>query len=458
MDTVHVTYTIIESREEMPEEALMPRAMALGATGHASDNEAPWFDEIVRLAGLDPEQLAFRVQETRPQAGQPAEVRFMAEEVHPVEQTITFIEMDVDESTSEVVARNWREFAVDKHFERTEAGRARTETFELPQGIRKVYLSFFGVVRSVFQNFEPRLCLIDPPQTPGEDPQDTPWDEVPEKTRNARIQHKPVALIVHGFASKSEMNFEALKKELLERGDYGAVIGYSYPSTRQAIAASGDQLFDTLAQQGILQPDSQIDVYAHSEGGLVVRSMFKTKGDKIGSKVRHIVMAATPHLGTPIAAWGNTVVDTANDVMECAAQLVSSALSGGKGLAAAILHMLLYAFLTDNAKDPGLENMIPQPDNAFLREINQTPLRPNGKVYITSGSMDLEASCWIMEKLYGLIFKKEPHDGVVPLASGLGLKDPDARHIHLDQPVGWHSSYYKESNWAKLIVDTVFSS
>ncbi|MCD1261782.1 hypothetical protein B5M42_023580 [Paenibacillus athensensis] len=446
-ETVQVTYTIDASGG-----AAAPRLMALGH-GQAAGGEAPWFRELALLAGLDPEQLAFRFQETRPQVNRPGLVRFMAEEVDPVEQSVTFVEMDVDERTSEVVASRWRELHAVEGFDATEEGRVRTESIGLPEGIRKVYLSF----RSVFHRFAPRLCLAEPADSRADRVRDTPWDEALPQMREAMLAGKPAAVIVHGFASKAEMNFQALKLELLERGDYGAVIGYSYPSTRQSITESGDQLFATLEQAGILQQVSQIDLYAHSEGGLVVRSMFKTRSEQLGGKVRHVVMAATPHLGTPIAAYGDAVVDQANTLAECAAHLVSSALSGGKETAAAMLHLLLYACSQSKAKDPGLEDMIPKPDNLFLREINQTPLRPAGKVFITSGYVDAAVEGLLMKKIYGLIFKSEPHDGVVPLASGLGLERSDAVHIPLDRAVGGHSAYYNDepSGWAKRIVEAV---
>jgi hypothetical protein len=92
---------------------------------------------------------------------------------------------------------------------------------------------------------------------------------------------------------KAQINFFSYKNKKLDQ-DY--IISDTYGSTK-------DFAIDLFKQLEHLAPSTQIDLIAHSQGGVVVKEFLQNhyKGSVLEGKIDHIVMFSAPLEGTPFA-------------------------------------------------------------------------------------------------------------------------------------------------------------
>lgn len=277
-----------------------------------------------------------------------------------------------------------------------------------------------------------------------------------------------IGLIVHGFSSYTKDNFESLKKALLNSGHYNRVIAYTYPSRKFEISQNGKKLFDKLKETGLFNENHTLDIYAHSQGGLVSRSMIGEhllNSDEINN-IRNLVLAGTPNDGTPIASVG------------------SSLFSGVKPIGVSILASIVqWAFITNNPlvndfsnfiyqvlafykgdkddKDdsPGLNDMKPESD--FIKRINTIDLQIN-HIYLFGYALpDTETGISrLMRSTINLLgfFNGKLNDGIVPLESAIHKFISTIPIKIIEDKQGWHTWYYSKDENANDIVQSVFSS
>ncbi|GAA1790419.1 hypothetical protein GCM10009712_42070 [Pseudarthrobacter sulfonivorans] len=119
---------------------------------------------------------------------------------------------------------------------------------------------------------------------------------------------KPVLLYVHGIIGDT--------KEMVKNGSwvdsyYGAVLTFDYESINTSIEENARDLRRRLLDLGF-GSTWQVDVVAHSMGGLVVRWMIEKEDG--AALIRRAVFAGTPHAGSPwptIQGWATTALGLA---------------------------------------------------------------------------------------------------------------------------------------------------
>lgn len=225
-----------------------------------------------------------------------------------------------------------------------------------------------------------------------------------------------VLLFIHGFASTAQRSLPANWIHEFAPA-YDAVLGYTHPSiTRDPRRNAGDLL-------AMIPPDVELDVdiVAHSRGGLVARTLVELQPVNPSFQVHTVIMAGTPNNGTVLAdpaRWdrlisiGFTVGNWLTRLAVPAAELtfVPRALEFLLRAAAQLLFDL-----------PGVQAMTP--GNTFLQQLN-LPSDPNPAVRYATLSAKFNPLTVeqfnIREALQSLAvsaFVMAPNDLVIPTAS-----------------------------------------
>ena len=118
-------------------------------------------------------------------------------------------------------------------------------------------------------------------------------------------ERAPALLYVHGIIGDTRGMVE---HGAALRDRYGTVLAFDYESVHTTIADNARELRRRLEALGF-GPHRQVDVVAHSMGGLVVRWMIEKEDG--AALVRRAVLAGTPHAGSPwptIQGWATTAL------------------------------------------------------------------------------------------------------------------------------------------------------
>ncbi|MBY0098775.1 esterase/lipase family protein [Mesobacillus maritimus] len=302
--------------------------------------------------------------------------------------------------------------------------------------------NFSKTIKSIFNKYNPRLYEI--------------FDENNEYSipidQRQKFNDENVALIVHGFMSRTEDNFIELKKALRQSKKYNKIYGYSYSPNKVSIEENGEQLTEVLTITNLLYSNIKLDIFAHSEGGLVVRSMIVNQLSKIANHtLRNFITAGTPHNGTPFAKFGHRIL-----TFPRMAIIVAGLMMNPNPSTIYILRDLLSYYVRFN-EDLGLRDMIP--NSVFLNSLNEMPFNIKGAVLL-AGYHTGESDKWfktIVSNIFDkIIFKNCLHDLVVPFES--------SRHMFLKGNItllkdnkGWHSDYFSKAENAMSLVKEAIS-
>lgn len=307
--------------------------------------------------------------------------------------------------------------------------------------VKKRYFLFIdnllGKAKTLFTQYDPKLYEIT------KNLEDVLVDRI--KKQN---EMKTVALVIHGFMSKTEDNFKELKKALIDSKKYDRIFGYSYAPNKVCIRRNGEILTDILKRNGLLSSNLKLDIYAHSEGGLVARSMIVHELSNCHNhSVRNFITAGTPHKGTPFAEFGYRAL-----TLPRIALIVTGLMKAPDPQVIIFLKDLLY-YYTCFKEDVGLKDMCPNSD--FLKSLQKhNTFNINGSVLLAGyhvGKADPWSKRIITYILDKTIFKFcESHDTVVPFESSRYKFTPAKIYEFNDE--GWHSDYYNKSDKAKAIV------
>ncbi|GAB6898148.1 esterase/lipase family protein [Kineosporia succinea] len=163
----------------------------------------------------------------------------------------------------------------------------------------------------------------------------------------AQLSQGPALLFLHGTFSRSDLAFRALPRATFSQLHdlyQGRVLAFDHPTLSADPSANAREFLSRLPATATLN----LDVIAHSRGGLVGREIAATLQHNIG--VRRLVMVATPNAGTVLADakhWGayvdrmtnllqfvpgNPVTDTLDAVLTVLKHLALGAVKGLDGL------------------------------------------------------------------------------------------------------------------------------
>lgn len=233
------------------------------------------------------------------------------------------------------------------------------------------------------------------------------------------LSEGPALLMIHGTNSLTHSGFGALPPDEVAALNtrYGnRVFAFDHPTL------SVDPLANCKALAGILADDLslEVDVLAHSRGGLVARVLAEL-ADAAGTagklKVRQIVLVATPNLGTPMADvehYGQLLDGLTNLLDLVPDNPVTDSLAG---IVAVVRQLAVGAV---KGLD-GLMSMSPRlSDNSFLSMLNSP--RAHGTRY-RAVAADYEPprgspkARWLRDAAIDALFGWEPNDLIVPTAS-----------------------------------------
>ncbi len=282
---------------------------------------------------------------------------------------------------------------------------------------------------------------------------------IPQEISDEEPDKRPIALIVHGFMSFTEGNFQALKEALLSSKKYKEVFGYSYTPNKEGILENGGHLRNTLRHAGLLDPRQKLDIYAHSLGGLVSRSMIQFELDDPSShSVRNFITAGTPHKGTPITLLRGKIYNPVSFPKHLI--YILRGICTGMSLSQVIIYIanLFQEYVAFH--NPGLRDL--GEGSRFIEDINAksakiAELNISGTTFLVGYKNNKSTNPAIKLLLDELVFKNEGHDGVVPFSSSRFEFVSENVHVIDDNKdnEGGHSDYYNMIRNAKHIVRTV---
>jgi hypothetical protein len=229
-----------------------------------------------------------------------------------------------------------------------------------------------------------------------------------------------VLLYIPGLATSPASALPAL--EQLAHG-YDAVLAYKHPSISRNPQENALQLLEQIPADLQLQ----VDLLAHSRGGLVARSLVELVEPLAQFTPRTVIMLGTPQQGTPLAAverWESLI-----SLLMTAAGFVGS-LAGVTLPATVFIEWLLRAAAQTVFELPGINAMAPQANNPFLGVLN-TPLDPASPLAaqqgqarylaVTSRYSIFNEPKWTFrtfcEGIAAQAFFNQPNDLLVPTAS-----------------------------------------
>lgn len=179
---------------------------------------------------------------------------------------------------------------------------------------------------------------------------------------NPAREHR-VLLFIHGFNSNLENSNPVYWIEELG-ARYDAILGYNHPTITR------DPIQNAVELLSMVPPDVRlnVDVVAHSRGGLVARSLVELQPIDPKLNIQRIVTCGSPHGGTTLADrkhWDRLV-----SIGFTAANWVGRATGAGLafGFVSQGLELLLRAGSQSLFDLPGIEAM--DPASPFLQKLN----------------------------------------------------------------------------------------
>lgn len=227
-----------------------------------------------------------------------------------------------------------------------------------------------------------------------------------------------VLLFVHGFLSNSDASLP--RGWVSEFGShYDAVLAYNHPTISRNPLENALELLEMLPDDIQLE----VDVVAHSRGGLVARSIVELIDRRPQLQVRRLLTCGSPHAGTPLAhhqRWDRLIsigMTAASGVLAITG--VAASLAFVPQLAGYLLRAGGQFFFDL----PGPQTMMP--GNPFLNELNNPP--PDGRAgqtpyALVTSAFDpatIERSTFrqALKSMAVQVFIDAPNDLVVPTDS-----------------------------------------
>ena len=238
-----------------------------------------------------------------------------------------------------------------------------------------------------------------------------------------------VALVVHGFSSETRFAAAALNQLFAANGvNYDHLLTYDYESYNTSIADNGKQMSERLAQLGFGAEDGvQLDIFAHSMGTLVARSLVELWGGD--DFVDRCFLFGPPNQGTRLAQLKKLAPWSAALLLNWAKALPFAAVAAAGAMATAPLIASLtpallagWAFKKVVDDGVGVDNL--QPNSAFLQQLNGLTEPATTPYYIVAGELALpDGPRRMLELLWTKVMTNVP---LVDEATQLSGIDPQA--------------------------------
>lgn len=249
-----------------------------------------------------------------------------------------------------------------------------------------------------------------------------------DATTLATLGDGQALLLIHGTNSLSHSGFGALPPDAVAamNARYGGrVFAFDHPTLSVDPTENGKALAGLLGDG----PTLDVDILAHSRGGLVARvlaELASAAGTADRLRVRQVVFVATPNLGTPLADpehFGklldgltnlldlipdNPITDSLAGIVAVVRQLAVGAAKGLDGLMAQNRRLSDNPFLTNlNSARPHTTRY-----RAIVADYEPPPDTPRGR--------------WFRDAAIDAIFEFEPNDLIVPTASTYSWNGADS--------------------------------
>jgi pimeloyl-ACP methyl ester carboxylesterase len=233
-----------------------------------------------------------------------------------------------------------------------------------------------------------------------------------------------VLLFIHGFGSNLE---RSLPKKWVEAfaSRYDAVLGYNHPTL------TVDPLSNANTLSAIVPPDVRlnVDIVAHSRGGLVARSLVELQPSVQHIRLHRLITCGSPHAGTLLA--DNQRWDRLVSIGFTMASWLSTVT--GIGIAGAFIPRALELVLRAGSQFvldlDGIQAM--DPTSRFLKQLNAPSTFIQGVNYAAIRS---SFNPWAIEKLNyrealtslaAQVFMQTPNDLIVPTPSMSNIDQPN---------------------------------
>jgi pimeloyl-ACP methyl ester carboxylesterase len=234
-----------------------------------------------------------------------------------------------------------------------------------------------------------------------------------------------VLLFIHGFGSNLQRSMPTQWIEAFG-ARYDAILGYNHPTM------TVDPLRNANTLSAMVPPDVRlnVDIVAHSRGGLVARSLVELQPSVQNIKLHRLITCGTPHAGTLLAdseRWDRLVslgFTTASWLSTLA----------GVGIAGAFVPRALELVLRAGSQFvldlDGIQAM--DPSSRFLKQLNA----PSNFIKdVRYSAVSSSFNPWIIEKLNyrealtsmaAQVFMQAPNDLIVPTPSMSSIDQPES--------------------------------
>ena len=268
----------------------------------------------------------------------------------------------------------------------------------------------------------------------------------------------PALLFLHGTNSLSHTGFGRLDRAFVDavnRSYGGRVFAFDHPTLSVEPTENARALTDWLASRLPAGSGLELDVLAHSRGGLVARELAERPIDK-RITVRSVVFVATPNSGTPLCD-SDHLGEFVDALTNLAAVIPDNPITD----ALEIVFELVKDIALDIAYDalPGVRAMNPRSD--YLTRLNASA-RTTATYRALAADFEPLSSAGLLTKLRNRLFDKvfngSMNDLVVPtrsayLTSG-GFTVSPAQRAVFDSSYGInHSTFWTESRAVERLQD-----
>lgn len=272
-----------------------------------------------------------------------------------------------------------------------------------------------------------------------------------------RLGEGRALLFLHGIFSRAHAGFGDLPSNAMAQLDarYGQrLLAFDHPTLSQSPQQNVAWLLAALPADA----DLQLDVVAHSRGGLVARTLAEQQAPSSlgGLSVERVVLAGTPNAGTALAdaAHLGTLVDTYTALLGFVpdvgvTDVLETIVAVAKTIAVGVAQGL-----------DGLGAM--QPGGTFLRALNATGAGAGTARYFALSS-DYEPPGrafreWALDHLADALFAKAGNDLVVPTegvysANGSPRFPIADRHVFAHADGVAHTSYFASEETARKLLE-----